>query len=87
MIEALEIERMTPVERVQAMELLWRSMSDAPEKVESPAWHKKVFQKRLAKVEAGKDEFLTIAQLKKRLAKRFISSYPPSQDENRRSSH
>ena len=70
MIEALEIERMSRTEKVQAMELLWRSMTDAPEKVKSPAWHKTILQKRLAKIESGKAEFLTIAQLKKRLAKR-----------------
>jgi putative addiction module component (TIGR02574 family) len=70
MIETSRIERMTLVERLQAMELLWRSMAAEPDKLESPAWHKKVLQKRLAKVEAGKGEFLTVAQLKKRLAKR-----------------
>ena len=69
-IETLEIERMTFTERVQAMELLWRSMSAEPGKLTSPAWHKTVLQKRLAKVEAGKGGFLTVAQLKKRLAKR-----------------
>jgi hypothetical protein len=67
MIEALEIERVTFTKRLQAMELLWRSMSVKPGKLESPAWHKKVLAKRLAKVEAGKGEFLTLAQLKKRL--------------------
>ena len=70
MIETLEIERMTLVERLQAMELLWRSISAEPDKLESPAWHKKVLENRLAKVKAGKGEFLTVAQLKKRLAKR-----------------
>ena len=70
MIEAMEIERMSLAERLQAMELLWRSMVAAPDKLESPSWHKKVLQQRLAKVEAGKGEFLTLAQLKKRLAKR-----------------
>jgi len=70
MIEALEIERMSLAERLQAMELLWRSMAAAPEKLESPGWHKKILARRLAKVEAGKAEFLTLAQLKKRLAKR-----------------
>ena len=70
MIEAVEIERMSCTEKLQAMELLWRSMADEPEKLESPGWHKKVLTRRLAKVEAGKGEFLTIAQLKKRLAKR-----------------
>jgi putative addiction module component (TIGR02574 family) len=69
-IETLEIERMTFVERLQAMELLWRSLSAEPDKLESPAWHKKILAKRLAKIEAGKGEFLTIAQLNKRLAKR-----------------
>lgn len=70
MIETLEIERMTVTERLQAMELLWCSLSAAPEKLESPAWHKKILKQRLAKIEAGEGKFLTIAQLKKRLAKR-----------------
>jgi putative addiction module component (TIGR02574 family) len=70
MIGTLEIERLSLAERLQTMELLWRSMSSEPEKLESPDWHKKVLQKRLAKVEAGKGEFLTLTQLKKRLAKR-----------------
>ena len=70
MIETLEIKRMSFAERLQTMELLWRSMAAVPDKLESPSWHKKVLQQRLAKVEAGKGEFLTLAQLKKRLAKR-----------------
>jgi putative addiction module component (TIGR02574 family) len=70
MIEALEIERMSFAERLKMMELLWRSISSQPEKLESPAWHKKILDKRLAKIEAGKGKFLTLAQLKKRLAKR-----------------
>jgi hypothetical protein len=36
MIEALEIDRMSFAERLQAMQLLWRSMSAAPEKLTSP---------------------------------------------------
>jgi putative addiction module component (TIGR02574 family) len=70
MIEAVEIERMSLAERLKTMELLWRSMAAQPEKLPSPAWHKKVLDKRLAKVKAGHGEFLTLAQLKKRLAKR-----------------
>jgi len=70
MIEASEIERMSFAERLKTMELLWRSMSERPEKLESPAWHKKILDRRLAKIETGKGEFLTLAQLKKRLAKR-----------------
>jgi hypothetical protein len=39
----------------------------ATSRTKPPAWHKIVLQKRLAKTEAGKGEFLTIAQLKQRL--------------------
>jgi hypothetical protein len=45
-------------------------MAGEPEKVESPGWHKKILARRLAKIEADKGEFLTVAQLKKRLARR-----------------
>lgn len=69
-IGTLEIEQMSRTEKVQAMELIWRSMAAEPDKLESPGWHKKILAKRLAKVEAGKGEFLTLTQLKKRLAKR-----------------
>ncbi|HEY2329802.1 MAG TPA: addiction module protein [Verrucomicrobiae bacterium] len=70
MIHAAEIEQMTGAEKTQAMELLWRAMSASPAKVVSPAWHKQVLARRLAKVESGRGEFLTLAQLKKRLARR-----------------
>ena len=69
-MSAAEIEQMSPAERLRTMELLWRSISAEPTKLKSPSWHKTVLQKRLAKVEAGKGKFLTIAQLKQRLARR-----------------
>lgn len=70
MIEAVEIERMSLADRLQTMELLWRSMAREPARLASPAWHKKVLSQRLAKVAAGKGEFLSLTQLKQRLAKR-----------------
>lgn len=70
MIETAEIERMSLPEQLQAMEMLWRSISRKPTKVASPDWHGEVLKTRLAKVEAGKGVFLTLAQLKKRLNKR-----------------
>ena len=70
MIDVAEIEQMSRSERIRAMELLWRSMAQAPQTVPSPAWHKKVLDQRMAKVAEGQGEFLTLAQLKKRLAQR-----------------
>ena len=70
MIAATEIEQMSLAQRMEAMELLWRSISTEPGSVVSPGWHGEVLQKRRAKIQAGKAEFLTVAQLKKRLGRR-----------------
>jgi putative addiction module component (TIGR02574 family) len=70
MIGNSEIERMSFADRLKTMELLWRSLSAQPKRLESPAWYKEILKKRLAKIQAGKGEFLTIAQLKKRPSKR-----------------
>lgn len=67
MIAATEIEQMTVAEKLQAMELLWRSISTQPEDVVSPEWHGQVVKERLAKVESGEAEFLSVNQLKQRL--------------------
>lgn len=56
-------------ERLQAMELLWASLTRAPEAVPSPDWHGMVLADRLAKVQRGEGEFLTLAETKARLQK------------------
>jgi len=66
----LPLDKMTVTEKLRAMEMLWADLSRNEAQIESPAWHKKILKKRLAKIESGKGEFLTLAQLKKRLAKR-----------------
>lgn len=70
MIGTSEIEQMSMAERLKTMELLWKSISQKSEQVHSPEWHGKILRKRLAKVESGKGDFLTLAQLKQRLSKR-----------------
>ena len=69
-LSAADIEHMSLQERLQAMELLWRSLAQTPENVPSPDWHGDVLAERVARLEEGKAEWLTIAQLKERLAKR-----------------
>ena len=69
MIQAVDIERMSVDEQLQAMELLWASLARTPEVVPSPDWHGEVIATRLAKIERGEAEFLTVAQLKERLQK------------------
>lgn len=54
-------------ERLQAIELLWDSISRQGDSVPSPAWHEEVLAARRAKVEAGEAKFLSIPELRHRL--------------------
>ncbi|QIF05793.1 addiction module protein [Roseimicrobium sp. ORNL1] len=63
-----DIENMTTQERLQAMELLWKSLAkDGGHQVATPAWHARVLAARRAKVEAGQGRFLSLDELKRRL--------------------
>ena len=60
-----KVAGLSKTERLQMMEVLWNAIrKDEPE---TPPWHEEVLSARLAKAEAGKAEFLTVAELKKRL--------------------
>jgi hypothetical protein len=69
MIQIADIEQMSLEERLQTIELLCASLARTPDAVPSPDWHGEVLATRLAKVERGEGEFLTIPQLKERLQK------------------
>ena len=69
MIQAAEIEQMSLDERLQTMELLWASLARTPDAVPSPDWHGDILAKRMAKIDRGEAEFLTIPELKERLQK------------------
>ena len=62
-----EVSRLSKAERLQAMEWLWASLSKDQQDIESPEWHGEVLAARKAKVDSGEGEFLSVAQLKKRL--------------------
>ena len=67
MIAPSEIERMSVEERLQAIELLWNSISRQGDSVISPAWHGEVLSARRAKVEAGEGRFLSLSELRDRV--------------------
>lgn len=58
---------MTVAERLQAMEQLWDSLSQEPENVPSPEWHRDILLERKKQAESGEAKFLTLAQLRSRL--------------------
>jgi len=70
MIQAADIEQMSLEEQLQAMELLWSSLSRTPNAVPSPDWHGDILAERMAKIERGEGKFLSIPQLKDRLQSR-----------------
>jgi hypothetical protein len=69
MIDVAQIERMSLVEQLQMMELLWQAISHPPERVSSPVWHGEILAERQANIRRGEGRFLRIDQVKKRLQK------------------
>ncbi len=69
MIRMTDIESMSPQERLDAMELLWQSLSASPGNIESPPWHGEVLASRLARAEAGQSRFLSLQEAEARLRK------------------
>lgn len=64
-----EIEKMTLSERLEAMELLWDSLSRDASAVESPTWHGEILAERLEKIARGEAVFLTLDEVKRRLTR------------------
>ena len=62
------IDRMTSDERVKTMEYLWAVMTAvAAAAPEPPAWHGDVLAERRRRVQSGEEDFITIAESKRRL--------------------
>ena len=69
MIEAAEIEKMTLEQKLEVMELLWKSISEKAEEVPTPAWHEEIVAERLSKIDKGEGNFLSIDEARQRLRK------------------
>ncbi len=50
------IEDMTPIQRVELMEELWKAMSERPDNYEEPERHRRILEERRAAVERGEIE-------------------------------
>lgn len=53
----LDVQSMTVVEKLQAMEVLWDDLCRNVGELESPAWHEKILQAREEQLRQGKDKF------------------------------
>jgi Putative addiction module component len=61
------IEEMTPVQKVELMEALWKSMSKNPESIESPEWHGRVLAEREEALKNGTDRFISLEEAEARI--------------------
>lgn len=68
-MSGIDVKNMTPSQRVLAMEALWDSMCHQETEPDSPEWHENLLEERRAKIEAGESGFLTLRQLRDRLAR------------------
>lgn len=69
MIAPADIERLSLSERLEFMELLWRSLSATSIGVASPPWHTEVLADRQVRADAGQARFLSLQEVKARLSK------------------
>jgi putative addiction module component (TIGR02574 family) len=59
-----DIKKMSTAERLQTMEAIWDSLLYENEDIESPEWHNKIIEKRIAKIKSGKAKFISLSDLK-----------------------
>jgi putative addiction module component (TIGR02574 family) len=68
MLKTAQVEKMSVAERLQIMEQLWDTLRPDAEGIASPGWHEEVLIKRKVRAQRGEAKFLTLDQLKARLA-------------------
>ena len=62
-----DIKKMSLVERLRALELLWNSLSHDENELESPEWHKKALADRKKNLQSAK--MIPLAKVKKELSR------------------
>jgi hypothetical protein len=61
------IEDMTPAQRVELMEELWKAMSQLPEGYEPSERHRRILEERRAAVERGEIEYIDWEEAKRQI--------------------
>ena len=69
-----EIEQMSTVERVQAMERLWDALVREKGDIEPPDWHEAILEERVARMDSPDAKFLTLEQLRDCGLKRYSAN-------------
>lgn len=60
------VDRMTSLEKIRAMEQLWDALTRDSELPASPHWHGEELQRRASRIHENKVNYLSLDQLKER---------------------
>jgi hypothetical protein len=71
MVTTLQLEQMSRIEKLQAMEAIWVALSIPDTEVESPAWHASVLRETEERVAHGEEQIVDWETAKRELRKRF----------------
>ncbi len=63
-MNAIEIRKLSRIERLQVMEALWDSLLDDDLEIETPEWHRDILEERKRTIETGNAEFISLDELK-----------------------
>jgi hypothetical protein len=63
-MSTLEIEKMSTIDRLQAMEALWVSLMEEEAEIDSPDWHQDILENRKKKIDNGEAEFVSLEDLR-----------------------
>lgn len=65
----VDAKKMSPSQRVLAMEALWESMCHDGDDIKSPGWHEDILVARKARIAGGEVRFFTLKQLREQLGR------------------
>lgn len=71
MLADISIDNLTTVEKLMLMERLWADLSQHPEDVPSPEWHRQIIAERMSAVQDGSAEFVDFDAAKRYLRDRL----------------
>lgn len=60
----IPLDKMSAIDKLQAIEEIWADLSMASEDVPSPSWHADILREREERISDGRSSFLDIAEAK-----------------------
>ena len=69
MISKEDIKKMSVSDRLETIEMIWKSISSS-KNIQSPAWHHRILKSREDKVASGNANFLDVDEVRERLQRK-----------------